>query len=344
MGALVMESFANVDAWTARNAGGAPSTGVSITVGGPTRVPGLSTPGAVIHAEAETAGHFVERAGAAVDLRPFRDVLLWVRSDRVADGTTQRPLFAEVRLGSAASPVGGPGNGWRRLVPIEQADVWQPVPLALDDLPDPVRQAVTTVRLTNLDATVGWRMEVDAILAVRPEVLVDADAALLSRLHNKVTVDGAAVPAVIVPVSGTAPQPPVLRISNYDVRPDRTTSPATSTRTDYSETGFALRPPATVYQLDYAVEALATDRASAAKLLQFVLAELTPTATLLGAGRLMTAEWIDQPATAAPPVVAPPADHPVVHLRVRAAQPGAGPAQRAVRPFSEIRLEVDQRA
>ena len=152
------------------------------------------------------------------------------------------------------------------------------------------------------------------------------------------------MPAVIVPVGGTAPEPPVLRISNYDVRPDRTTSPTTSARTDYTGNGFSLRPPATVYQLDYAVEALAPDRAAAARMLQFVLAELTPTATLLGAGRLMTAEWIDQPATAAPPVVAPPADHPVVHLRVRAAQPGAGPAQRAVRPFSEIRLEVDQRA
>jgi hypothetical protein len=344
MGVLVIESFANVDAWTAREAAGGPSTAISITAGGPIRVPGLSTPGTTIRAEAGAAGHLVERDGPAVDLRPFRDLLLWVRSDRLADGTPPRPLFAEIRLGSAAVPIGDPGNGWRRLIPIEQLDVWQPVPLALDDLPDSVRQAVTTIRFTCLDATVGWRMDLDPILAVRPEVLADADAALLSRLHNKVTVNGALAPAVIVPVSGEVPQLPVLRISNYDVRPDRTTSPTTSMRTDYTETGFALRPPATVYQLDYAVEALASDRAGAARMLQFVLAELTPTAILLGAGRLMTVEWIEQPATAAPPVESPPADHPVIHLRVRAAQPGAGPPAPAVPPFHETRLEVDQRA
>ncbi len=341
MSALVIEPFSTVAAWTAHRPDGSPSTAIAISPGGPPRVPPLSAPSATLHADTGADGHYVERTGGPVDLTSMQDLLLWVRGTRRADGSAAAPLYLQVELGSTAVPVGAVTNTWRRMVPLLVPGTWEPVPLALADLPAAVRSGVTDVRLTCLDADTAWSLDVDAVLAVRPEVLADADAALLARLDGRLQVSGTAVPAVLLPVAGQAPQPPVFRISNYDVRPDRATSPVDGPRTDYTDRGFAIRPPATVYQLDYAIEAVAADRTAGAAMLGFVLAELAPRATLLAAGRQMSAEWVDAPATAAPPVVAPPPDHPVVHVRVTAAQPGTGTAQRAVPPFNDISVEVD---
>jgi hypothetical protein len=343
LSAVVIEPFSTVAAWTTHRADGSPSAMLGINASGPPRVPSLSAPSATLHADAGSDGHYLERAGPATDLRGVTDLLLWIRCDRFADGTADNPLFLQVKLGSAAMAVNDPGNPWLRLVPVAQSGVWQPVPMSLGDLPAAVRGAVTTLRLTCLDAGTGWSADLDAILAVQPEVLADADAALLARLDQQLQLDGNPVPAFLVP-QAAAPQPPAFRISNYDVQPDRATSPAEGPRTDYTGSGFAIRPPATVYQIDYAVEALAEDRGTAAAMLSFALAELSPTSLLLGAGKVMTVDWIDAPSTAAPPVVAPPADHPVVHLRVRGAQPGVGAATRAVPPFNEISVEVDSSA
>jgi len=344
LSAVVIESFGTVAAWTSHRADGSPSTAFVITAGGPPRVPGLSPPSATLRADAGSDGHYLERAGPATDLTGLTDLLLWIRCDRLADGTTDHPLFLQVKLGSAAMTVDAPANSWLRLVPVTQAGVWQPVPISLGDLPVGVRGAVTTLRLTCLDAGTGWSADLDAILAVRPEMLADADAALIARLNRRLELDGNPVPAFLVPLSAAAPQLPAFRISNYDVQPDRATSPTEGPRTDYTGSGFTIRPPATVYQIHYAVEALAEDRATAATMLGFALSELSPTSLLLGAGRAMTVDWIDAPSTAAPPVVAPPADHPVVHLRVRTAQPGAAADTRAIPPFNEIRVGVDSRA
>lgn len=344
MSAVVIESFGTVTAWTSHRADGSPSTAFGITTGGPLRVPGLSVPSATLRADAGSDGHYLERSGPATDLTGVIDLLLWIRCDRLADGTADHPLFLQVKLGSAAVAVDAPANSWLRLIPVTQVDVWQPVPISLGDLPDSVRGAVTTLRLTCLDAVTGWSADLDAVLAVRPEMLADADAALLARLDRRLELDGNPVPAYLVPLSAAAPQPPTFRISNYDVQPDRATSPVEGPRTDYTESGFVIRPPATVYQIDYAVEALAGDRATAATMLAFALAELSPTSQLLGAGKVMTVDWIDAPSTAAAPVVAPPADHPVVHLRVRTAQGGVGAAAKAIPPFNEIRVGVDSGA
>lgn len=344
MASLVIEGFGDVTAWTAKRPGGGASTSVSLDAGGPARLPGLTSASATLTVAAGALGHYVERASSGIDLRPWPDLLLWVRSDRVGTGAPDLPHYLEVRLGSAALPIGSPGNTWSRLVPVDVAGQWQPVPLSLADLPGAARQAVTRIRLTCVEASLGWSMQLDAILAVLPEALVDADAALLGRLDNRLVIAGNPVPAVVVPVDAPAPTPPVLRLSNYDVRPDRARTPIDGPRTDYTGATFSVRPAPTVYQLDYAIEALAADRDSEARMLQFVLDELTPTAVLTGAGRTISAEWIDQPPTAAPPAAAPPPDHPVVHVRLVTSQPGLGDGQRAVPPYHDIVVEVDQHA
>src|SRR6266536_3055233 len=148
----------------------------------------LGGPTLTIRATADAQGHRVERARAAVDLTSFADLELWVRSDRVADGSDGRPFFFELRLGSA-------GNDWHRLIPVAAQDVWQPVPLALDDLPAAVRSALTAISFTCVDASTPFTIHLDRILAVSGELVGDVDAALLDRLGGKLEVAGAAVPA-----------------------------------------------------------------------------------------------------------------------------------------------------
>lgn len=331
-----------MSAWTPHRPGGAPSTAITLTGGGSPRLPGVTGPTARIDCAAGALGHYVERVGPPLDLRPWQDLWLWVRSNRVADGSTDSPFYLEVRIGSVAAPAAGVGNPWRRLAPVDQRGTWQAVPLSLADLPAAVAAAATTIRVTCVDASLAWSLSLDAIIAVVPQMLVDADHALVSCLDGQLSLNGSPVPAVLAPHPGPAPTTPVLRLSNYDVRPDRAATPVDGPRTDFTGAAFSVRAPATVYQLDYAIEALAADRASEAMMIQLVLDRLSPTALLVSAGRTISAEWIDQPSTAAPPVVAPPPDHPVVHVRLRAAQPGQAPTLPAVRPFNDLAIVTDQ--
>ena len=190
----------------------------------------------------------MERALAPVDLSPFDDLELWVRCDRVADGSEARPFFLELRLGSAALAAGASGNAWHRLIPVTTPDVWQAVPLALDDLAAAVRGAVTQIRLTCVDASAPFALELDRITALRSELLADVDAALVARL-------GAAAPAVVLPA---APEPaePFFRITSYGVRPAPERSPASGFRSDFTGQGFSIRPPSIPFDLFYAVDAV----------------------------------------------------------------------------------------
>ena len=98
-----------------------------------------------------------------------------------------------------------------------------------------------------------------------------------------------ACPAVVEP--DTAPDPPFLSIRNYDARPAPERSPSNGLRTDYTEHGFAIRPPSVPVDVFYAIEAVAEDRSEAARLLEFLMAELTPVSTLEVGGRPLTVEW-----------------------------------------------------
>ena len=340
MSRLVVEPFDNVAAWSAHRPNGAASAAISVALGGPAQT---GRPSAVVQAGPTATGHYVERKGAAVDLRPFSDLQLEVRGQRLADGA-DNPFYVEVRLGAAALAVGAAGNAWHRLVPVAQPGAWQPVPLDLGDLAPGVRSAMTTVRLRCLDAGKGWSLALDQILAVRDDMLADLDDALRARLDGLVLLGNTPVPAVVVPVAGPPPAAPFFRISNYDVRPDPARSPSVGQPTDHTEKGFALRPPSVAYAVYYAVEAVAADRASAARMLDAALLELAPVSTLSCNGRPLTVEWVDGPVTVAPPVSGPPPDHPMVHLRVSASQARRAAPVRAVPVSNIVNVEVDQRA
>lgn len=341
MSRLVIDPFDNLQAWSAHGGDGGPSDEISISLGGPART---GRPTALVQAAPKADGHYVERQGAAADLRPFSDLELWVRSQRVATGSVENPFYVEIRLGSAALPVGAGANTWHRFVPVAQPGVWEPVPLDLGDLPAAVRSAVTTLRLRCLDAGEGWALALDQILAVREDMLADLDEALRARLDGRVVLANKPVPAVVVPVTAPEPKPPFLRISNYDVRPDLERSPTRGRHTDHTEQGFVVRPPSVAYSVYYAVEAVAADRPSAARMFAAALAELAPTSTVTSNGRPLTAEWVEPPTYASPPATAPPPDHPTLHLKVSTSLARRASRETAVPVSNVVTVEVDQRA
>jgi hypothetical protein len=340
MTAEVLDDFADLTAWRAHRPDGAASTAISITAA-PPRTP-VSASGTVqIAADASASGHYLETTIGATDLSSFSDLQLYISGSAAASSAAAEPFYLELRLGSAASPVGSVANSWQRFIPLSQPGGWEAIPLSLADLPAAVRNQVTTIRLTSVLGS-AWSVALDRILAVHDDMLTDADAAIHARLATRLTFNGHAVPAELAPSSIAPPAEPYLRISNYDVQPNLASSPMTARRTDYTGNGFALRPPASVYDVYYAVEAIAADRPAATALLDFVLGELAPVSMVLSRDRPTRVEWIDAPGTAAPPVAAPPSDHPVLHFRLTTSRTATAVAEPVVPVFNVVNVEVDQ--
>jgi hypothetical protein len=153
-----------------------------------------------------------------------------------------------------------------------------------------------------------------------------------------VEIDHAAVLAVVAPAA--PPPEPYLLVTSYGARPAPERSPSPGYRTDFTETGFAIRPPSVPFDLLYAVDAVAGARADVATLLEFVYAELTPVSVLDVAGRPVTVEGIDAPqlALAALPT------QPTVYLKLSSAQRGTAARVPAVPPFNRVDVGVDARA
>lgn len=329
MSRIVVDDLSDFGAWTPRQPDGSPSTTITIEAGPVARLTGQTMR---VVADPDATGHRVERDLAPVDLSHFDDLELWVRCDRVADGSDVSPFFIELRLGSAALAVDASTNTWHRFIPVTTPAVWQPVPLGLDDLAPAVRQAVTQIRMTCVDASTPFTLDLDRIAAIHPELLADVDAALVSWLE-------ASAPAVVLPSSAT-PAEPFFRVTSYGVRPAPERSPASGVRSDFTGQGFSIRPPSVAFDLFYAVDAIAADRADAARLLEYVYAELTPTSVLEVAGRPLTMEWIDGPALARTEI----AGQPTAYVKVSASQRSTGARESVVPPFNRIDVEADTRA
>jgi hypothetical protein len=332
---VVVDDLSNLAPWRARTPAGAASSAITI---GPAALSRLGGPTMTMTATSAALGHRVERTLAALDLSAFTDLELWIRSERIADGSDARPFFLELRLGAAGLAVGAASNTWHRLIPVAAADVWQPVPLALDDLPAAVRGALTEIRFTCVDASAPFALHLDAILAVKEEVLGDVDAALLDRLAGKLVLGGAPVLAAVAPAP--APNKPFFRIRNYAVRPAPERSPSGGVRTDHTEQGFSIRPPSVPVDLFYAIDGVADDRASAARLLEFAFGGLTPRSTLNVSGRPLTVEWVEAP----PLSLSTIPSLPTVYVKVATSQRASAAHEAAVPPFNRVDVEVDSRA
>ena len=142
MSHTVVDDLTDPSAWEATAPDGGASDALVVEPGVVERLGG---PTLAVRAEAPVDGHRAERTVAAVDLS-LRSTTstLGARRPHCGRGSAARPFFVELLNGSAALLGAGAANAWQRFIPLVKVpDVWQAVPLALDDLAPAVRSAVT---------------------------------------------------------------------------------------------------------------------------------------------------------------------------------------------------------
>lgn len=317
MPVLPLDAFTQLAGWQAlEDDGVTPSAALAIsedllsdTPSGDSRSISLAY-GALAHA------HIARRPLPAVDLTDFDELRLVLRSDRAS----ATGFYLELRLGSAALPIGAPGNAWHRRLPIAKADAWEVVRVSLADLPDAVRGAVDVAQLHCIDAGQGFALDVDEALAVRPGMLVDLEDALLLRLDQQASLAGNPVPAERVVAGGTWPTTmPCIAIVPLDVRhlPER--SVGTAQHCDFVDGGYRVRPAPAAYEALYAIEAVADDREDQAALMDFLLRTIVPRGALRVAAHPWSIEMLDPPASEQDPNLSP-APRQRLHCRVLAWQ------------------------
>lgn len=301
MPSVLIDSMDTPGLWTALAPDGVtPSLELQLAVNS-NRRPNAQDLSAKITASANSVGHTLRRTIPALDLTKFDELRMWTYSDRLADGSAQRPLFLEMRVASAAMPLSHPGNTWKRYLPVTQAKVWAPARFTITDLPAAIRGAVTQIQFRSAAAGAAFQCCVDDLIAASDRMIGDVDAALLSHLHNTLTLGAAAVPAVLHSNAGPVAQArPYFEITHYDIVYARERTGSTQPRGDYSLPGVSLRQPGNAFELYYQITAMAANRPDQAQMLEFVLRALPARGELSvnGFGLPMESirvEAIDQP-------------------------------------------------
>lgn len=295
MAILAMDVFRDAVLWTTTTGlGVTPSPLVSISDETADFHPGPGTVATRIQMEVGATDHRLSRSFAAQNLSIFSEVRLWIRSSRAAG--TSHPQLMELRLGSAAFPVGHPSNTWSRALPISQANTWEPVRLALDDLAPGVRSAVSSLELRIRDGSVSTVVYLDDLLAARPEMVADVDAALIERLDQRITLAAVPVPAAVANSGAATPGTrPLILVTQYDMRSAQERTSSTRVRSDFTGDGYRIRPNSRGYDLYYAIEALAGSRSDQAAMLEAIVAALPPTGSLDVAGMPVPFEHVTPP-------------------------------------------------
>ncbi len=119
--------------------------------------------------------------GAPVDLSEFEELRFWIRADRRADGSRQRPFYLEFSYDDTGD---APNEEHRWFVPVNRPGVWEQRRVGIEG---DRRSAVERFRfrcLTDLPFT----CRVDELLAVREELLADLEEALVAHLAGILTV------------------------------------------------------------------------------------------------------------------------------------------------------------
>ncbi len=286
--------------------------------------------------------HRLRRSLPNVDLAAFDELRFWLRSDRVADGTAARPFFLELRLASAAMGLDDAANTWHRFLPVTRAESWELVRLSLADLSAAVRGAVNRLQLRCVDASAAFTCYIDDLTAVREAMVADVDAALLERLHERLTINGTQVPAVFhLPELVPAQARPFIRLMHYDVRFAEERTGSVENRGDYSGPGYRLRPPALAYDLYYELDIPTDTRAHQAQILEFVLATLAPRGDLIVNSIPLPLERVEGGAVSAEGERL--TDRAAMRYRVATRQEVA-PSVPVVPPFQEVVVEADTAA
>lgn len=287
-----LDAFDDATLWGAFEADGVtPSAALGLTIDTQVYRFGDDAASGRIDAAPGALGHFLRRSFAALDLTERDELRFWLRATRPADGTPERPFFLELRAGSVALPIGAPQNTWQRFLPVAKPGVWELACLALDDLPAAVRGALTRLELRCVNDAQPFTCHLDDLAAVREEMIGDVEAALVARLGDRISLNGALVPAHVAGSGATPPAAPYLRIALLEIRPGGDRPRAGEVRRDYSGLAYRVAGATNDYDLTYDVDAVTTDRAHTTRILEHVLASLAPHAQLVAAGRPVLVDW-----------------------------------------------------
>ena len=280
---MIVDLMDDAGPWQAFAADGvSPSTELALTVDTSRPRFGVQTSSGRVSGSVGASNHTLRRAVPNLDLTTFDELRLWLNGDRPADGTPARPFFLELRLASATTAIGSPGNTWQRYFPLSQTNTWESVRLSISDLPAAIRGAVNLIQLRCADASTSFRCNVDDIIAVRDEMIGDVDAALLASLNGILVVNSHPVLAVLHPANAALTQArPYFEITQYDVVYSRERTQSTRPRADFTDKGYSLRPPSNAYELYYEITAVADDRITQSQMLEFILRTLTPRGALI---------------------------------------------------------------
>ncbi|MFN7997418.1 MAG: hypothetical protein U0Q18_27625 [Bryobacteraceae bacterium] len=279
--------------------------------------------------------HFASLSLTASDVTGFNELRLWVQANRTADGTSGRPFFARLEMGSAELPVGTAQNTWFRFVPVRQAGAWECVLVHLDELDGRVKKALTELRLTSIDGTASWSLILDGIFARTEQIAADVPEAFRTLLDGRIKVNGNPVPAVVTNPGGAAAQLPNIAVSLVTIQPADMFARASDYQTDYTDKGSLAWPPNDLYAVVLQVDAAAANAADRGVLLDEALREFN----LL---RRLNVGGLDLPVQYVPPnpEFLPPA---LPQLQVLAWKTNAAGARR-VTPVREITVNAEPQA
>ena len=334
----VLDDFAAPLQWSALDPLSAPSTEILLSAVDSAH-PQAAAPGAMRADIASGAsGHRLQLDIAATDLSAFDDLTLWARSRSRAGTTPGADFLLRLELGSAALPIGAPGNDWHRyLAPLGGND-WHYLRFALDDLPDAVRSALTSVRITVAATSTGHALHLDGLEAQTRRAVGDAETAMLALLDGQLMLNGTPVPAAIPPDTVANPAQPFFRLEPVRSAPSPKRALDAGDRSDFTADGYRLRPAPEPWDLFYAIACEAPSRNEAAQMLDHLSDLFGRHGWLRSGNRAFRVDAVDS-ATAQP---AATADDDRRFVRVSAwVNRGAGSV---VVPANDVTLSLDVQA
>ncbi len=264
-----------------------------------------------------------------LDLRQTEELRFWLRSSRPGDGSAGKPFYLAFEATGDSSEL-----SWQRLLPIKQADVWEFHRLWLGDMPELLRQAVTTLRLSSLDGSIAFSAALGDVIAGTPEPLQDVESALLQRLDNRfqVNVSGTPtdVPAIVdLPENPGGRTPPYILIipwsvqakgerggsgeliDNYKVVLKSTSSEPPETIETFEVTA---RPQVGQLQIEYAVDIYVDQRGQKTRLLDAILSDFSRNPLLAVSGEpLALIPFLPDPEQVAEYFASPPGRTPLFY-------------------------------
>ncbi|MES2055456.1 MAG: hypothetical protein V4564_05895 [Pseudomonadota bacterium] len=280
MPTTLIDDFGSLAPWQALTPANTPSLDIAIALDAPG--PALPAGGKSLRADiaATATGHRIERVIPATNLNTFSELRFWIRGSQPTSEASAAPFRLEFRLGSAALPINAPGNDWHRRLPIAPAARWSLVRLALDDLPPAVRGAATRIALFVLPGDGAVSIWLDDLRAAAPQMVADADVALVGAIDGGLLIGGTPVPAVIDVPGMVLPATPYTRIVNYSATPADMLGGQPQRHGDYTVTGHRIYPEAEAWHLHYRIEFASDDADAQSAMLDFTLARLGIRATL----------------------------------------------------------------